>query len=202
MSKAWMAIYWGDYRQNTGHFNCTEHGAYMMLMAHYWENGGLPKPGRDFFPRLFNICACVSEVERRAVRYVVKTMFTKVRGYHVNKRLDQEIETAKKKRAERSRVGRMGGRPRKQKLLPWEAKGIQSQSQSQSYPDNKDMDRALRRRSMSKSKRCLYCNVGIYNSQNVCDKSDCIKAHQKDFLEGAARSVRPPSKTKRKRKVH
>jgi uncharacterized protein YdaU (DUF1376 family) len=37
-----MPMYWGDYLQNTRHLSTAEHGAYLLLIAHYWEHGGLP----------------------------------------------------------------------------------------------------------------------------------------------------------------
>lgn len=35
-------MYWGDYLLDTAHFTTTEHGAYLLLIAFYWTNGGLP----------------------------------------------------------------------------------------------------------------------------------------------------------------
>lgn len=35
----WMPMYWGDYLRDTGHLNAQEHGAYLMLIAHYWCTG-------------------------------------------------------------------------------------------------------------------------------------------------------------------
>lgn len=42
MSRNWMPTYWGDYLRDTRHFNTTQHGAYLLLIAHYWQNGSLP----------------------------------------------------------------------------------------------------------------------------------------------------------------
>jgi uncharacterized protein YdaU (DUF1376 family) len=42
MSRNWMPIYWGDYLRDTRHFNTEQHGAYLLLIAHYWQNGSLP----------------------------------------------------------------------------------------------------------------------------------------------------------------
>ena len=37
-----MPIHLGDYHRDTGHLRAIEHGAYLLLMFHYWSTGGLP----------------------------------------------------------------------------------------------------------------------------------------------------------------
>jgi uncharacterized protein YdaU (DUF1376 family) len=37
-----MPFYVGDYRRDTGHLGTLEHGAYLLLIMHYWECGPLP----------------------------------------------------------------------------------------------------------------------------------------------------------------
>jgi len=172
-----MAIYWGDYRQNTGHFNCTEHGAYLMMMAHYWENGPMQE-NADLYKRLYSICSCASEVEKRAVHYVLKAMFTLKRSRWTHARLDQEMKKADEKTRQRSACGKMGGRPQKQKLSNWKPKENQSQSQSQ-LPSSKEGDR-LRRSPTQKP--CPYCKQGITQTQQCCTNPVCIDNYKKDFL--------------------
>lgn len=39
--RPWMAFYVADYLADTLHLSATEHGAYLLLISHYWVHGGL-----------------------------------------------------------------------------------------------------------------------------------------------------------------
>lgn len=100
MSRPWMPLYSGDYRADTAHLTAAEHGAYLLLIMHYWDHGSLP----DDDARLARIAACSHE-EWMAMRPTIRAFFHD--GWK-HKRIDSEMA----KSLERSKAGKRGGRPK------------------------------------------------------------------------------------------
>lgn len=104
-SDIWMPIYWGDYARDTGHLSDAHHGAYLMLIKHYWVTGA-PLPDDD---ELLSRIACAESLAKwRKRKPVIMAFFYLKNGLWHHKRVDQELALA----AERSAKGRAAANKR------------------------------------------------------------------------------------------
>lgn len=84
MSHPWMPLYIADYRADTAHLSAAEHGAYLLLIMHYWTTGGLP--GDD---RQLSRIACMTPGEWRKAKPTIQKFFHD--GWQ-HKRIDAELK--------------------------------------------------------------------------------------------------------------
>jgi uncharacterized protein YdaU (DUF1376 family) len=95
MSPPWMPLYIADYRADTAHLSAAEHGAYLLLIMHYWSTGGLPDDDRP----LARI-ACMSVAEWRRARPTLAGFFqNKWTHKRINSELARAAEISSKRRA-------------------------------------------------------------------------------------------------------
>jgi uncharacterized protein YdaU (DUF1376 family) len=83
---AWMPMYWGDYLGDTGHLTTTEHGVYLLLIAHYWMHRGLPTDDRQL-----RRIAKISSHQWKKIREVIAPYFS---ADWKHKRIEQELANA------------------------------------------------------------------------------------------------------------
>ena len=86
MSPPWMPLYIADYRADTAHLSAAEHGAYLLLIMHYWTKGSLPAEDRQM-ARI----ACMTPDEWADARPVIADLFGE--GW-THKRIDAELAHA------------------------------------------------------------------------------------------------------------
>ena len=104
----WMPIYWGDYLRDTGHLATLEHGAYMLLIGHYWTTG---KPLPDDDKRLANITKLGPD-DWLTIRPTIREFFEVNNGKWIHKRIEHELKKANHNRQVASEKGRKGAHAR------------------------------------------------------------------------------------------
>lgn len=102
-----MYIHIGDYKRDTGHLRAAEHGAYLMLLFHYWSTGALPDDDRQ----LASI-ACMTRGEWHKARPIIQPLFQP--GWK-HKRVDFELQKAARISEAGREAGLASGRTRAQR---------------------------------------------------------------------------------------
>ena len=102
----WMPLYWADYMNDTSMLSLAEHGAYMMLLKEYWQQGGALENDRE---RIYRACKAINEDDQRNIDYILDKFFQEKSGKFYNKRADLELKKAKKNKRQRSEAGRLSG---------------------------------------------------------------------------------------------
>lgn len=93
MADAWSPFYWGDYLRKTSHLSLAEHGAYILLMEHYYSSGCPINANPSVLHR---VCRCADDTERAACDSVVLQFFTKDGDLYRHDRIDEEISKSNK----------------------------------------------------------------------------------------------------------
>ena len=96
-----MPFWVGDYLRDTQHLSTEEHGAYLLLILHYWTHGGLPQDEKF----LQKICR-VSPYRWLKIR---GNLFALFGPNWKHKRIDAELEKANKISIKRELAGHLGG---------------------------------------------------------------------------------------------
>ena len=101
MKRPWMPLYVGDYLGDTGHLTTAQHGAYLLLMMHYWRKGELPDDDRQ-----------LSKITKLPLktwcdyRPILQDFF---HGGWRHKRIDAELERMVRLSEKRAIAGQKGG---------------------------------------------------------------------------------------------
>lgn len=113
----YVEFYPGDYMRDTAHLSLMEHGAYVLLLLHYYAT---EKPLPNDNPTLFRIARSMGETEKEAVIRVADEFFpvSSEDGLRHNARADRETSKARTRVESARENGKKGGRPPKPKNNP------------------------------------------------------------------------------------
>lgn len=97
-----MPIHIGDYKRDTGHLRAAEHGAYLLLLFHYWSTGSLPDDDNQ-------LCAiaCMTRAEWKRSRPTLEKFFQP--GWKKG-RVEDDLAAAKESYERRAQAGGKGGK--------------------------------------------------------------------------------------------
>jgi uncharacterized protein YdaU (DUF1376 family) len=101
MNRPWMPLYVGDYLGDTGHLTTAQHGAYLLLMMHYWRKGELPDDDRQ-----------LSKITKLPLRTWCEYRPTLQDFFHEgwkHKRIDAELARMMRVSEKRAVAGQKGG---------------------------------------------------------------------------------------------
>jgi uncharacterized phage protein (TIGR02220 family) len=109
MSDSYYRFFPGDYIRDTGDLTLVEHGAYNILLHHYYMQEWLPSDHQ----KLYRICRAFSEDERKAIDVVVDRYFTdNGDGRIINRKAEEEIAERKAFIEAQSARGKAGANAR------------------------------------------------------------------------------------------
>ena len=134
MSNAWGAFYWGDYIADTGHLTLAQHGAYLLLMAHYYRTRR-PLPANA--PVLHRVCRCTTDADREAVNEVLQEFFTLDGDVYRQNRIDWELAKAIDISEKRRAAARAKHEKSRAASAPANAVQVYTQPQPQPQPQER-----------------------------------------------------------------
>lgn len=121
MKFPWYAHNLADYDSKTAHLSMIKHGAYRLLIDHYYKVGGPLKANAS---DLLRVCRAVDEAERQAVVEVLAEFFVERDGFYHLARADEEITKRQAISEKRALAGRTGGsKPKSNRQPKVEANG-------------------------------------------------------------------------------
>jgi len=96
-----MPLYVGDYLGDTGHLSTAQHGAYLLLMMHYWRQGSLPEDDKQL--------AAITKLPLRLWLDSKETIQMFFHDGWRHKRIDEELAKMERATAKRAAAGQKGG---------------------------------------------------------------------------------------------
>lgn len=124
--KVWMPFFVADYLADTGHLGTIEHGAYLLLILHYWRTA---KPLPSDEGQLRKI-ARMTPAEWADGRGVLLDFFDLDGGVYRHTRIDQELRDASTRIDAKSRGGKAAAAKRWQNDAAANASATAEQKQS------------------------------------------------------------------------
>jgi len=132
--RPWIPFYFADYTAKTEHLTVVEHGAYFLLMKHYYMTRH-PLPADT--DRLLMICRAFADHEKAAVMNVLGEFFVLDRDHYRHPRIEEELMRASEICEKKAAAGKMGAAATNQKIAA-QKRHMPTHSYSHSQPSSQD----------------------------------------------------------------
>lgn len=110
MKLIWYSFHVADYARDTAHLSMLEHGAYRLLLDHYYMTGE-PLPANA--EQLHRICRAVADAEQHAVQVVVEQFFELTDNGWAHERVEAELAEARRLSEKRRQAAALSHAKRK-----------------------------------------------------------------------------------------
>ncbi len=97
----WMPLYVGEYLADTGHLTTTQHGAYLLLLMHYWRKRELPTDDKQL--------AAIAKLPLRIWLDIKETLQAFFYDGWRHKRVEAEFQRRMEVSEKRAAAGSKGG---------------------------------------------------------------------------------------------
>lgn len=97
----WMPLYVGEYLADTGHLTTTQHGAYLLLLMHYWRKRELPNDDKQL--------AAIAKLPLRIWLDIKETIQAFFYDGWRHKRVEAEFQRRMEVSEKRAAAGSKGG---------------------------------------------------------------------------------------------
>jgi uncharacterized protein YdaU (DUF1376 family) len=104
-----VKLYIGDYMRKTGSLTVAEHGAYVLMLLHYYGTEQPLPTGRE----LHRLLRAETRADREAIDSIAARFWSVTESGLINRRADEEIAKAEHQRDVNRVVGKLGGRPKR-----------------------------------------------------------------------------------------
>lgn len=130
-----IKLFIGDYLKKTGALSVQEHGAYFLMLLHYYATEAPMPTGRE----LYRLLRAETKQDREAVDFIVSRYWVQTSEGLTHARADEEIRKASHQREINRELGKRGGRPKQtetktESVSETEPKANPSHSHSQITP--------------------------------------------------------------------
>lgn len=125
-------LYIGDYQRDTAHLSIAEHGAYSLMLQHFYATEKPLPTGKA----LYRMLRADGPSDREAIDSIARQFWTEGEDGLINVRAAEEIRKSDHQRTVNRELGKLGGRPKKTESVNGTGTEQETESVSESEPIN------------------------------------------------------------------